>query len=811
MSTFTQDVKYALRQMLRNPGFTVATVLTLALGIGANTAIFSVVHGVLLRPLPYAHGDRVVLVGRRDPALGLEDVRFSVREMQDYRSQVRTLAGVMEYHNMSFTLLGRGEPDRVQTAVVSTNFFAELGVKPLLGRGFRADDDGPSADPVMLLTYDYWRRRFGGDEAIVGQTLRMNERPITVVGVLPPLPRFPGRDDVFIPPSACPFRSAPFVVNDRNARMVQLYGSLAPGVSPAQAQTEIAAISGRLHKEYPEVYQDNPDPRVPLVGLRDHLIGQFKPTLLVLLAAVGLMLLLACVNVANLTLTRLISRRREVVLRVALGAGRGRLVRQLLTESLLMSLAGGVLGLLGAVAGTGFLVAFVARFTPRASEIGVDGTVLLFTLAASVATGLAFGLFPALQMSRGNLNAALKAEGGQVTAGAARSRFSSAMVIAQVAVSFVLLMAAGLTVRSMLKLYQVNPGFEQQNVLTMTLSLSFAKYRGPEDFAGFFGQLLESLAQHPGVVAAAVASEVPLEGQTMTPAIQIEGRATSSQTDLHASYHVASEDYFKTMGIPLLKGRVFAGGDSSQGPPVVILNQSLAHRLWPDADPVGKRLGVSSFEGVVWRSVVGVVGDVKQNGLVQDSGPGFYLPFRQDPWAEMRLFVRTTADPAPMIEEVRAMVRRQDPDQPLAEVRTLEQIYSDSLAPSRVTAMLLSLFAVLAFVITAIGTSGVVAYFVAQRRQEFGIRMALGAAQGSVVGLVLRQAVFLVVAGLVLGALGSLFLDRLLSSLLFGIEANDPVTFAAVTLLLLIVVLLACYGPARRAERIDPLVAMRPT
>jgi len=811
MSTFTQDVRYALRQMLRNPGFTLVTVLTLTLGIGANTAIFSVVHGVLLRPLPYAHGDRVVLIGHHDPALGLEDIHFSVREMQDYKSQARTLDGVMEYHNMSFTLLGRGEPDRVQTAVVSSNFFAELGIQPLLGRGFRADDEAPSADPVMLLTNEYWRRRFGGDAGIVGQALRMNERPITVIGVLPPLPRFPGKDDVFITSTACPMRSAPFIINDRNARMVQLYGRLAPGASLAEAQADVAAIAGRLHKEYPDVYRDSPDPRVPLVALRDYLIGRFKPTLLVLLAAVGLMLLLACVNVANLTLTRLVSRRREVMLRVALGAGRGRLVRQLLTESLLMSLAGGALGLLGALAGTRFLVVFASRFTPQANEIGVDGTVLLFTLAASIATGLAFGLFPALQMSRGSVNEALKTESGQVTVGAAWSRFSSAMVIGQVAVSFVLLMAAGLTVRSMLKLYQVNPGFEQQNVLTMTLPLSFNKYRQPSDFVGFFGQLLEGLAQHPGVVAAAVASEVPLEGQTMTPAVQVEGRPASPQADLHGSYHVASEDYFKSLGIPLVKGRVFTRSDDAQATPVVILNQSLARRLWPDADPVGKRIGVSDFQGVVWRTVVGIVGDVKQNGLVHDSGPGFYLPFRQDPWAEMRLFVRTTSDPVPMLEDIRAMVRRQDPDQPLAEVRTLEQIYGDSIAPSRVTATLLSLFAIVAFVITGIGTSGVVAYFVAQRKQEFGIRMALGAAQGSIVGLVLRQAIVLVVTGLVLGALGSLFLDRLLSSLLFGIEPNDLVTFAAVTLLLLTVVFLTCYGPARRAERIDPLVAMRPS
>ncbi|MEA2692534.1 MAG: hypothetical protein QOJ16_1921 [Acidobacteriota bacterium] len=817
MQKLRQDLVFALRQLRRNPGFTAATVLTLALGIGANTAIFSIVSGVLLRPLPFQDGERLVQVKHGQPGPGPETVFFSVPELADYRAQSRALASWMEYHSMSFILLGYGEPDRVRTGVVSANAFDVLGVRPALGRPFREDDDRPGAPPVLLLSDHYWRSRIGGDPAIVGRTLRMNDKPITVVGVLPPLPPFPGQDDVYMPTSACPYRSSERLIHNRSAHLISLFGRLPPGGTLAAAQTEVSGLAGRLRQAHPESYPAGSETALAVVPAQDQLLGSFRPTLFLLLGTVGLVLLIACANVGNLALARLLAREREVVLRSALGAGRGRLVRQMLTESTVLALAGGALGLLFATLGRQLLVAFAQRFTPLAEEVGVDWKVLAFTLAVSLLAGIAFGLLPALHATRQDLNTALK-EGGHATAGRGRHRFRNALVVLQVAVSFVLLIAAGLTVQSTLALSRVDAGFTDRNVLTATISLPFSRYRTNQKTIGFFDALLPRVEALPGVLSAALGSSVPLTGTQFTPSFRIEGRADGDtvqggQPETRAAFHVATPGYFHTLGIPLVAGRSLQPTDGANALPVVVINRSMARHYWAGGNPVGQRIALTGGggNGPNWLTIVGVVGDVKLEGLADAAGAGdaFYLPFAQNGAGAMNLVVRTAADPFALLPAIRGAVREIDPDQPVSDVSTLEQVRGASVAPSRLTAALLLLFGTLAFVVTAMGLAAVIAFSVTERTQEIGIRTALGAGRWEVLALVLSHGLGLVLAGLGVGAAGALAASRLLSSLLFGIRPTDPATFAAVALLLLAVVGVACYVPARRAVGIDPSVALR--
>jgi putative ABC transport system permease protein len=823
MQKLRQDLVFALRQLRRNPGFTAATVLTLALGIGANTAIFSIVSGVLLRPLPFQDGERLVQVKHGPPGPGPETVFFSVPELADYRAQSRALASWMEYHSMSFILLGYGEPDRVRTGVVSANAFDVLGVRPALGRPFREDDDRPGAPPVLLLSDHYWRSRIGGDPAIVGRTLRMNDKPITVVGVLPPLPPFPGQDDVYMPTSACPYRSSERLIHNRSAHLISLFGRLPAGGTLAAAQTEVSGLAGRLRQAHPESYPAGSETALAIVPAQDQLLGSFRPTLFLLLGTVGLVLLIACANVGNLALARLLAREREVVLRSALGAGRGRLVRQMLTESTVLALAGGALGLLFATLGRRLLVAFAQRFTPLAEEVGVDWKVLAFTLAVSLLAGIAFGLLPALHATRRDLNTALK-EGGHATAGRGRHRFRNALVVLQVAVSFVLLIAAGLTVQSTLALSRVDAGFTDRNVLTATISLPFSRYRTNQKTIGFFDALLPRVEALPGVLSAALGSSVPLTGTQFTPSFRIEGRADGDtvqggqsgqggQPETRAAFHVATPGYFHTLGIPLVAGRSLQPTDGANALPVVVINRSMARHYWAGGNPVGQRIALTGGggNGPNWLTIVGVVGDVKLEGLADAAGAGdaFYLPFAQNGAGAMNLVVRTAADPFALLPAIRGAVREIDPDQPVSDVSTLEQVRGASVAPSRLTAALLLLFGTLAFVVTAMGLAAVIAFSVTERTQEIGIRTALGAGRWEVLALVLSHGLGLVLAGLGVGTAGALAASHLLSSLLFGIRPTDPATFAAVALLLLAVVGVACYVPARRAVGIDPSVALR--
>ncbi len=807
MQILIQDLKFALRQAARNPGFTAAVVLSLALGIGVNSAIFSAVNGVLLRPLPYRHSERLVHIGYRSAS---RSIFFSIPEMQDYRREARTFDGIEEYHLMTFTLLGQGDPDQVKGGVVSASFFNSLGVKPLLGRTFAPGEDDPGSAPPLVLTYRYWQRHFGGDPKVLGKSLQLDGRQVTVVGVLPPIPDFPDDDDFFVTAGGCIFRSNEGTIHSRGVRLVSLYGLMKPGVTLQQAQADVSTIAGRLRREYPDAYSNDADNSVPVVPIMEEITGSFRPVLLVLLGTVGLVLLITCVNVANLILSRLIRRERELVVRAALGAARRRLIRQLLTESVLLALAGGVLGLLLAAASVRMLVAFSSRFTVRAPEIMIDGRVLLFTLTVSLVTGLFFGVMPAFQAARRDLTSALKEGGERGTVGGTRRRFRSLVVVAQVAISFILLIGAGLTLRSLIKLYQVNPGFEPEKVLTANISLPYLKYQGQPVMRAFFNSLLERLEAHPGVVAAALSSEVPLQDNMFSPPIEIEGRPQApGEPELRANFDIASEDFFKVMGIPLARGRIFTLSDDPDAPPVVVVNEALARRYWPEQEALGKRIRVRFQGGGEWRTIIGVVSDVKQKDLATEVAPGFYLPFQQRPGTGMLLFVRTKGDPAALIPDMLSIVHSLDPELPVAKIQTMDQVRSDSIAPARLTAALITCFAVLAFLITAIGTGGVVGSSVNERWREIGIRAALGARRKDVVGLVLRQGMALVLAGLLFGVLGSLLLTKLMSSLLFGVEPTDVVTFVLVALVLVLVVGLACFVPARRATRVDPIVVLR--
>ena len=805
-----QEIKFALRQLLRSPIFTATTLLTLALGIGANTAIFSVAHGVFLRPLPYAHGEQIVHVGYQLTSAGPVETIFSVPDFLDYRRQNRTFAGLVEYHSIAFNLLGEGEPDRVRTGVVSANFFDVFGVRPLLGRTFRADEEQPGAPPVLLLSHGYWRRRFGGDPGIVGQTLKMNDGPIAVIGVLPALPRYPGEDDVYMPVSSCPLRSSRTAVEKRHVRMLRLFGRLQQGVTLEQAQADLATVASRLFKDYPDSHLGDVTQEVALLPVREELTQEFRPILLFLFGTVGLILLIACINVANLLIARTVSREREVALRVALGATRGHLMRQLLTESLLLALLGGAVGYLFVLPGLGILRVFASRSTPRAEEIGIDGSVLLFTLLVSLATGLAFGLFPALHSSRRAPVAGLKEGAVSTTPGTGRNRVRNMLVVAQVAISFVLLIGAGLMVRSVVRLDQVDAGFDADGVVTGSIDLPHSKYQGNRSRQDFYRSLLARLSRHPQVVSAAVVTSVPMQGEQGLRRILIENRPTAPGRDKpRAEFHVVSQHYFRTLGIPLLAGRTFTESDDLRTLPVVVINRAMARQYWPGENPLGKRIGNLVPVRELWWTIVGIVGDVRQAGLETTPGPAYYVSFLQEPHTSMRVVVRTAAAPPSVAREIRKSVHELDPEQPVSDLGTLAQIRYDSVASPRQNALLLSLFAILAFAIAAIGLGGIVAFSVNQRRKEIGVRMALGAGQRSVLSLVLGQGLALVLSGLLLGMVGAFFLTRLLTSLLFEVRPTDPLTFVVVSVALVAAGGLACLGPARHATRVEPAAALR--
>jgi putative ABC transport system permease protein len=807
------DCTYSFRMMRKNLGFTAIAVLTLALGIGANTAIFSVVHAVLLRPLPYPDGQQLVFIRQQAQKEGIDDIAFSVHEIQDYREQNRTLSGLVEFHTMSFILFGHGDPDRVHAAVVSANYFDLFGVKPLLGRTFLPDDDTLGAPPVLVLSYDYWKNNFGSDPQIVGKTFELNDKVHTVVGVLPPVPQYPEESDVYMPTSACPTRSGKAFIANRDSRMMEVFARVKPGVPIAEARADLATIASRLNSEYPKSYPQEMGYAAVTSPLREELTHNARPTLLILLAAAAFVLLIACANVANLTLARMSRRERELAVRTALGAGRSRLLRQLLTESLILASMGGLLALVLASNSLQLLTDFAARITPRAHEIRMDTSALLFTLAAALGTSVLFGTLAAL-FSRANLSSSLKEGTSGAGSGKRKNRIRSALIVSQIAFSFILLVGAGLMLRSLLKLLSVDPGFSPQHVVAMRTTFNFTKYPSGDQLTLIGKKVLDRVQAVPGVLSASLSSVYPLEQEAITAgasafsgSFRIEGRQLSpGEAPPVTSQIVVSPGYFQTLGIPLREGRLFTDADDGKHQIVALINEAAKRRFWPNEDPVGKR--VSGENDTNWATIVGVVGDVRDFGLDRPAPPEFYVP-QGEGVGPNALLVRTAADPDSVALSIARAVHQVDSQVAVTRVLTLEQARANSMATPRVIASLLGIFAALALLIAAAGIGGIMALTVSQRVNEIGVRMALGAQSSTILRMILRQGLILTVIGVAIGAMGALAMTGLFKSLLFEVVPTDPATFIVVALVLIVSALVASFIPARRAASIDPIVALR--
>jgi predicted permease len=805
-----QDLRYGIRTLIRNPGFALASVGTLALGIGANAAIFSLVYGVLLRPLPYQDGARLVVLHQEASRAGLHDVPFSAKEIFDYRDLSHTLDAVVEHHTMNFLLLGPDSAERVNTAVVSANFFDVLGVKPMLGRTFVATDENHGADAVLILSYEYWKGRFGGDTKIVGRVFQMNNRPHTVIGVLPPIPQYPVENDVYMPTSQCPYRSSPGFIANRSARMMTAFGRVKPGVSIEAARADLSTLAGQIAQANPDTYPAKAGYGIEVAPLQQDLTRRARTTFLILLSAAGLVLLIACANVANLMLARLLKIERELTVRAALGASRARLVRQHLTESLLVSLSGGALGLALAPATLAVLVKFAEQFTTRAGEVRIDGPVLGFTLAVSLLTGLLFGLAPALAMGR---NLADGMRQGRSTAGGRKQRARGALVIAQVAVSFTLLIGAGLMIRSFIRLQNVEPGFRADRLLTMRISANFTRHT-TATFHEMQREIVRRVKNLTGVESVAIANNIPFDQSAVAQGpgstdFQIEGRPVSKgdvapQVDIT----LVGPSYFDTIRQPIVAGRGFTEHDDQNAPPVAVINQTMARHRWPNEDPLGRR--VSFDQGKTWVKIEGVAGDVKEYGLARAVADEIYISTEQNRGGTgNRVVVRTTGDPMSVAAAVRAELHQIDPQLAVDRVNSVERLRADSIAPPRVTAILLGLFAGLAVLISACGIAASLALQVRQRTSELGVRMALGASRGSIVWMVVRQGLTLAAVGTAIGMAGAIALTRLLEAVLYSTSPTDVTTFAAVSALFLAIALIACFIPARQVTSIDPVIALR--
>ncbi len=807
METLWQDLRYGARQLARSPGFTVVAVLTLALGIGANTAIFSVLHAVFLRALPYAEAQQLVLVWGRISAENNDRAQVSATDVADWRRQGRVFEDITPYSGWYPALTGTAEPERVPAVLVGDGYFELMRVQPLLGRVFRPEEHRDGQDLVVVLGYELWQRRFGGDPEIVGKTILLNARLHTVVGVLPagvrPLPvSLVGQvAELYRPVGEDPDET------QRSARHLRALARLKPGVTLAEAQADMDVIARRLEKEHPE---HNTGYGIRVVPLKEDLVGGLRPALWLLFGAVGFVLLIACANVANLTLVRAAVRQREMAIRTALGAGRARLIRQLLTESLLLSLLGGALGLLMAAWGTGYLESLGALVIPSLTTVEVNQPVLVFTLGVSILTGLGFGLLPAVQVSRMHTAENLKQGGRALTVGSQVLR--GGLVVSEVALALMLLVGAGLLIRSMQQLYRVDPGFQPDRLLTMNVYLPGAKYPTSDDRVRFYGAMLERVEALPGVEAAGLTSVLPLSSNFDGRGIQIEDQPRPRGQEVSVDFYIVTPGYLRATQIPLVQGRLFTDEDRQGAQPVALVSETMARTLWPNQDPLGKRVrfsGVRPIDQRPWYTVVGLVKDVRQFGLDQPGTMQLYFPEWQFASSTMTLVVRAKQDPAALVLPVGNAIRGLDPDQTVFQVRTMDGLLADSVAARRFSLSLLGVFAVLAVALACIGLYGVMSFFVCERRRELGIRLALGALPGDILRLVLGHGFRLALIGIGLGLGASLALTRFLRSMLFEVSPTDGWTLGGVALLLGLVVLAACWLPARRAMRVDPMVVLR--
>ncbi len=811
---FISDLKYALRTLTRSPGFALTVVLTLGLGIGANTAIFSVVRGVLLRPLPHRDGDRLVYLRQSIDGPGGENIVFSVPEINDFREGVPALGGIAEYSGMTYTLEGEGDAVTMNVGLVTGNYFSVMGLAPVLGRGLLASDDGTGVPPVMVLTHAYWVKRFGGDSSAVGRTVRVGGRPVEIVGVVQPAPTFPTRMDALLNMVISEHHTSALMVQGRTHRMTEVVARLAPGATLAQARSQVATVRARVEADHRDAYDPGSGYQVTVRPFQEVLGERARPTLWLLMGAAAFVMIIAVANVANLTLMRGVRREQELVVRAALGAGTGRIRRLLLAENLVLALAGAALGLLVAVGGIRLLIALAERYSPRAGEIRLDGMVLGFTVLLSVVVALILAYAPRLA-KEGTLGAWLAAGASRASGGLRRQRLQRSLVVAQFAVSVILLTGAGLLTRTMLRLASVDSGLATEQVLTMEVPIAGGT-RSDTDAKTLYERMRMELDALPGVEQVGLGSTMPLRNTPFQLEIKAEGVTNAPGAAMpRAEYRTASPEYFGAAGIPLKRGRPFSVSDDTASGRVVIINETLAKQMFPGRDPIGQRLAwtgdVLRFIPVSgdWRTVVGVVGDTKDGGLDAEPRAVMFMPFAQEVTFSGGLVIRAERDPAALAASATRLVRGMAPQDPIDNVLTVSEIRDQSVAPRRLNAALVSSFGILAVIIAAVGIAGVLAFSVSARVNEIGIRMSLGADSGMVQRMVLREGGVLLAVGLVLGVGGALLATRLIRGMLFGIAPNDPVTLAAVAALMLAVGLGACWIPALRAARIDPAVAMR--
>ncbi|HEY3137520.1 MAG TPA: ABC transporter permease [Blastocatellia bacterium] len=803
MENLWKDLLYGARMLAKQPAFTIVVVAALALGIGANTAIFSVVNSILLRPLPYRDPDRLVMVWMDNRRINVDQDIHSYANYSDYRDQNQSFEQLAAFNGISVNLIGVGEPERIIGTMASPSLFDVLGVEPLVGRTFSAEEEVPGHDKVVILSFGLWQRRFGGDPDILGHEISLSDVKRTVIGVMPPGFRFPHKDAELWAPLATDANRK----NSRYGFSYQVIGRLKKGVALAQARVDMGAIASRLVEQFPDLEGYG----VNLVPLHQQVVGGVRPALLVLLGTVAFVLLIACANVANLLLARAAAREREIAIRTALGSGRLRLIRQLLTESVLLATLGGAAGLLIANWGLKALVALSPEDIPRRDQIGIDFRVLGFTLLISLLTGLLFGLAPALQASKLDLNESLKEGGRGASGGVAGRRIRNTLVVFEVALSLVLLIGAGLMIKSFVRLQKVDLGFNPDRLLIMNIQLSRSKYQGGSS-AAFFRQLIERVEALPGVESAGAITSVFIEGLPDSSSFTIEGRppVPAAEQD-EAPIDFVTPGYFRTMGIPLLKGRELTEQDGPNSPRVLVINDTFARRFWPGEDPLGKRLKFGPpASDAPWWTIVGVVNDMRRTGLDSAVRCETFIPYTQRPFIGfLSLVVRTAPDPRSMATTVRDVVWSMDRDQPVSHIGTVEQLLGGMMAQRRLNTVLFGIFAGLALVLAALGIYGVISYSVTQRTHEIGIRMALGASWPEVLKLVIGNGMKLVGAGILIGLISAAGLTRLMTTLLYGVSATDPATFVLIAVLLAGVALGACFVPARRAMKVDPMVALR--
>jgi putative ABC transport system permease protein len=802
METLWQDIRQSFRKLLKAPGFTATALLALALGIGANSAIFSVVNTALLRPLAFPDPDRLVMVWENNLKKDVDQMPLSAADYLDFRNQNDVFAGIAALRPSNLTLTGVNEPERIPSAMVTASMFPMLGVTPTLGRTFLPDEDQPGKNTVVLISSSLWQRRFQSDLAIVGKAITLNGQSYNVVGVMQPSFRLSKQVDAWIPLVIGSKEAA-----NRSVGSLVVVGRLKPGVTYEHAQASMDVIASRLSQQYPET---NTDHGVRIISLHEQLTGNIRLALLLVLAAVAFVLLIACANVSNLLMARAASRQKEMAIRTALGANRVRLIRQLLTESMILSLAGGLLGLALAYLGLHLLIATIPESIPRVQESSIDLSVLGFTFIISLLTGTAFGLAPALQASKTDMNESLKERSRGSMSGVVGRRLRNLLVVSEVTLTLVLLVGAGLMIRSFTRLQDVKPGFNPDHLLTMQLTLPPSKYPEPQQQLTFYKESLDRIKAVPGVQSVGLVSALPMgASNNIVTAFEIEGTApAASGENLAANYVVVSPDYFRTMNIPLQKGSVFTESDAPAQPKAIV-NETMAHRYFQNQNPIGKHLTLDVPPEPISAEIIGVVADVKNSGLDSEVKPVIYVSYLQAPWPAMSLVARTTREPLDMVSAVRGQLLAIDKDQPIYNVQSMEQLMADSVAQPRLTMLLLGIFAAVALILAGTGIYGVISYSVAQRTQEIGLRMAMGAQRFDILKMVVGQGMLLAVIGIALGLFVSVGVTRLVASLLFGVSATDLTTLTFTSLLLAAVTLLACCIPARRAMRLDPMVALR--